>query len=436
MKFFIASIFVFLAIGTPFFTNAAESFTIGQLLRAQGDIKVYVLNEHGYRRHIPSPEAFNSYGFDWDAVKDIPKTEIEQYPETKLIRIAGGIEVYRTVGQEREWITNPTIFEESGFDWNAIIVVTPEDANNFNRGVDITKAVPAVPATPAQPAIPTEPQSEEPIPTQPATPAQQATPAQPASPPPPPASPPTPTCSEDTWTCGSWSTCSTSGQQTRSCTMTNDCSAVTTVSPITTQSCMPSLASIVQDDFNSYTNGSIVDQGFWQSYVNGGNWLVQETTTFEGVKALYNNTPADSLVGKAGTLLSDGRQAAYIKSSNRSSWHTDAGLGVKISKELNSSGAPGLAFAAVDFKKDGNVRYYDQGSDVYRNFDTYNDNEWTLLEVEWRSSDKKARYRVNSGAWTDWYTFVNTASFTGFNYVNFDFYLPGGSGKIYVDNLY
>ena len=205
---------------------------------------------------------------------------------------------------------------------------------------------------------------------------------------------------------------------------------------ITNDDVLAALPSIVQDNFNSYSNGSILGQGNWESYVNGGNFFVQDTTTFEGAKALYNNAQADSLIGKAGTLLLNGRQAVYIKTKNRSSWGTDAGLGVKISKGLNSSGAPGLAFASVDFKKDGNVRYYDQSGDIYRNFVTYNDDEWTLLEVEWRSSDTKARYRVNNGIWTDWHLFANTASFTGFDYVNFDFYLPNGSGEVYIDNLY
>lgn len=194
-------------------------------------------------------------------------------------------------------------------------------------------------------------------------------------------------------------------------------------------------ASIVSDNFNTYVNGSVVGQGGWSNYVNGANWIVQGNTTFEGAKALYNATPADSLIGKSGPLLLDGKQVLYIKTNNRSGWDTDAGLGVKISKGLNSSGAPGLAFAAVDFKKDGNVRYYDQSGDVYRNFATYNDDEWTLLEIQWRSSDTTARYRVNNGAWTTRYVFANTASFTGFNYVNLNFYLPAGSGAIYVDSL-
>jgi len=165
--------FLFLAIAAPFFVSAqANESTEGTLLRAEGDIKVYIVNTHGFRRHIPSPEAFNSYGFDWDAVKNVPQEEVESFPETNLIRIAGGTEVYRVAGEERQWVQNPTVFEKSGFDWNAVIVVTPKDAGHFNRGTDITKAIPASPATPA---VPTEPKAEELVPTEPAIPAQPAT---------------------------------------------------------------------------------------------------------------------------------------------------------------------------------------------------------------------------------------------------------------------
>ena len=170
--------------------NAAEDFTNGQLLRAEGDIKIYILNSHGYRRHVPSPEAFNSYGFAWDTVKDILKTEIEQYPETNLIRVAGTPEVFLVADEKRQWITSPEVFEGSGFDWNAVVVVSSKDVDNFSRGPDVAVAIPATPAKPAEPATPTEPQSEEPISTEPATPAQPADPATPAQPAPPPPPPP------------------------------------------------------------------------------------------------------------------------------------------------------------------------------------------------------------------------------------------------------
>ena len=54
---------------------------------------------------------------------------------------------------------------------------------------------------------------------------------------PPPAEP---TCSEDTWSCTSFSACGLNGTQTRTCTLTNDCSSANTPKPSETQSCTPS----------------------------------------------------------------------------------------------------------------------------------------------------------------------------------------------------
>lgn len=194
---------------------------------------------------------------------------------------------------------------------------------------------------------------------------------------------------------------------------------------------------LVQDNFNSYANGSLLGQGGWQNYANGHNFTVQDSVVFEGSKAVYINAFGDSVITKTGSSLSDGKQAVYVKTENRSSWgfYPDGNAQIRISKGSWASGAPGLAFAAVSFKSNGSVAYYNPVSNTYENFATYNDSEWTLLEIEWRSSDKTARYRVNGGTWTNWYPFAFAATFTNFDNVGFDFVLPNGSGGVYFDNL-
>jgi len=190
---------------------------------------------------------------------------------------------------------------------------------------------------------------------------------------------------------------------------------------------------IVDDDFNSYTDGSIVGQGGWVSYVNGDHFVVQGNTVFEGAKAVHNNSFGDSVAGRYGTQRADGKQTVCFRTENRDNWgfySADGNAGVRVSDGFN-----GTIFASVSLKKDGHVAYYDTVADVYSDFATYNDNEWTLLEIEWRSSDKTARYRVNSGAWTDWKTFRGAASFTKFDFVHFGFVLPSGSGGVFFDAL-
>ncbi len=194
------------------------------------------------------------------------------------------------------------------------------------------------------------------------------------------------------------------------------------------------LLPIIKDGFDTYVNGSVVGQDGWTNYTNGDNFIVQNTTAYKSKKALHNNSLGDSVVTKSGASLSDGEQTVYIRTENRSNWglYQDGNAQVRLSQGQSFQSS---IFTAVSFKSDGNVAYYDPISDSYKNFDTYNDNQWTKLTIEWRSSDKTARYQVNNGTWTNWQTFKNSASFTTFDNVGFDFDLPGGSGGVYFDAL-
>jgi hypothetical protein len=200
----------------------------------------------------------------------------------------------------------------------------------------------------------------------------------------------------------------------------------------------PRLAAIVQDGFNSYTNGNLLGQGGWFDYKNGQNFKVQGDSVFEGTKAVYVNALADSVIVKSGNALSDGKQALYVKTQNRANWgyYVNGNAQVRLLKGTWGGSAEFRNFLGVTFRSDGNVTYYDPINGVYQNFATYNDNEWTLLEFEWRSSDKKARYRVNNGAWTDWKPIAGKGTFTDFDSVGFDFFLPSGLGGVYFDTLF
>lgn len=198
---------------------------------------------------------------------------------------------------------------------------------------------------------------------------------------------------------------------------------------------------IVEDNFNSYANGSVVGQGGWESYdALGYQFIVQDSTALEGAKALYCNSLADNVIGKQGDLLADGRQVIYVRSENRDYWSSDIGDGnaqIRMNKGLWSSPGGGQiqSFTALSFKKDGNVAYYNQSADVYQNFATYSDKVWTLVEVEWRSSDTSARYRIDEDIWTDWNPIAYSSVFSGFDYVGLAFDNRGGSGGVYFAAL-
>ena len=189
------------------------------------------------------------------------------------------------------------------------------------------------------------------------------------------------------------------------------------------------MANIFTDDFNSYNDGNLPTQGGWASYSNGTNFKVQGSVIYEGAKAVYNNTAADSVVTKAGTARADGAQAIYFRSVNRASWYAGRYAQVRISK-----GSWGSIFALQQFYKDGTWGYWN-GSAVATGEGTWNDGEWNSAEIEWRSSDKKARYRINDGTWTDWCLVYGQATYTNFDYIGLNFYNTSGSGGIYFDNI-
>ena len=82
---------------------------------------------------------------------------------------------------------------------------------------------------------------------------------------------------------------------------------------------------IAKDDFNNYTNGSILGQGNWVDYKNGQNFIIQNISAQEGTKSLYINAQADSVITKFGNLLSNGTQTVYVKTENRNNQYSGIG---------------------------------------------------------------------------------------------------------------
>lgn len=196
---------------------------------------------------------------------------------------------------------------------------------------------------------------------------------------------------------------------------------------------------VVRDNFNRYEEGKLLNQEHWENFLNGENFTVVNDKISKRGKSVFIKAAADSVITKKGVARADGKQVFYVKTKNRANWdlYENGNTQVRVSKgpwafKEKEQGSP---FAAVSFKSDGNVAYYEPVEKVYKNFDSYNDNEWIRLEIEWRSSDKKAKYRVNCGSWTSWLDFAHNDSFIDFDHVGFDF-ISGGSGGAYFSGLF
>ncbi|KKT00624.1 MAG: hypothetical protein UW07_C0021G0012 [Candidatus Nomurabacteria bacterium GW2011_GWF2_43_8] len=197
----------------------------------------------------------------------------------------------------------------------------------------------------------------------------------------------------------------------------------------------PKPRTLVKDDFNDYRNGDVIGQDRWFNWLNGNTYVVQDNLVREGKKALYgNNAGSESIITKMINIpLADGRQSFYVRAKGRASWgNYGSGENVRMGIFQQRWGSPSEIILA--FMKDGHVAYFDPTSEEFVNFDTYDDNSWTLAEIEWRSADKTARYRIDRGAWTNWMPFAGGLSFNSFDTVGFaTSYL--GTGGVYIDTL-
>ncbi len=136
----------------PVFT--VDNIPETNLIRTKGDIKVYVINEKGYKRHIPSPAVFKSYNYNWEDVVEVNKTESNYFPESKLIRAEGDYKVYYIEENKKRWIDSAETFQANGLDWNEVVVVNSIEIGQYPAGNPITDV--STPLPPTETIPPTE----------------------------------------------------------------------------------------------------------------------------------------------------------------------------------------------------------------------------------------------------------------------------------------
>lgn len=119
----------------------------GALIRAIGGIDVYIVKYVGskkFKRLVLSPTVFNSYGhLRWEDIMDVDNSVIDSFITSELVRatVAGDPRVYKLYPSgdtgEKRWIRTAYVFNNMGYDWDAIYTINETDRDSYLDGADM-----------------------------------------------------------------------------------------------------------------------------------------------------------------------------------------------------------------------------------------------------------------------------------------------------------
>ncbi len=115
--------------------STIDKYRRAHLIKESGKNDVYYLDPRGIRKRIPNPEVFASYNNKWEDVQVISKKEMDFYPESNLVRLAGDYKVYLVEnGTTKRWITSAEAFNARRYDWNSIITINKAEFDYYKTG--------------------------------------------------------------------------------------------------------------------------------------------------------------------------------------------------------------------------------------------------------------------------------------------------------------
>lgn len=172
-----------------YFTSILSAQLHGDLVKAQGDDKIYII-QNGQKRLIVNEEIFNQMGFKKENIKELDinllisipdgppllsKEYISIYPDGTLIRPKGKAQVYLIRGGRKCFIPDVETFHSQGFRWEQVLELEEAIFNSIPTGIPLTSVKPPYqygspgnphPQAPGSP-YPPQPPAYPPYPTPP-----------------------------------------------------------------------------------------------------------------------------------------------------------------------------------------------------------------------------------------------------------------------------
>jgi hypothetical protein len=103
-----------------------------KLVRGANNPTVYLLTPNGYKRRLSDRVPIDTYGKDSDVITISDKI-VSALPENKLIRAKGDVKVYLLNQNIKRWITSPEVLKKSGFNFSQVAEVDSKELNYYSE---------------------------------------------------------------------------------------------------------------------------------------------------------------------------------------------------------------------------------------------------------------------------------------------------------------
>lgn len=121
-----------------------KSYRSRVLVSPTGSQTVYVVDESGILRYIPSPFIFNKLGYKWDEIISIPSNTLKQYKfgSNSVFRDGSVVSyngtVYLISNGYKKAISSPDLFLNLGYKWSDVIALWASEFNQYPTGSTIS----------------------------------------------------------------------------------------------------------------------------------------------------------------------------------------------------------------------------------------------------------------------------------------------------------
>lgn len=109
-----------------------------KLARAGGDTRVYYVTDSGLKKWIRNEEIFRSYKNNkWENIVVVSPGGLDMYPDVSLIRQGEDKKVYKLEGKIKRWIKTAAAFNSFGYKWNEILAINKTEFDFYAEGSPI-----------------------------------------------------------------------------------------------------------------------------------------------------------------------------------------------------------------------------------------------------------------------------------------------------------